>query len=59
LSSPSSPGSPADLAGLVVGDELVSVNGQAIRDVIEWRVLTDEPEVHLEVARGGLELRSS
>ena len=33
----------------------VSVNGQAIRDVIQWRVLTDEPEVHLEVARGGLE----
>lgn len=49
------PDSPADLAGLVVGDELVSVNGQAIRDVIQWRVLTDEPEVHLEVARGGLE----
>ncbi|MEZ5381152.1 MAG: DUF512 domain-containing protein [Microthrixaceae bacterium] len=49
------PESPAALAGLEVGDELVTVNGQAIRDVIQWRVLTDEAEVHLELKRGGLE----
>jgi putative radical SAM enzyme (TIGR03279 family) len=50
------PGSPADLAGLTVGDEIVSVNGVAPRDVIEYRLLTDEPDPELELRRGGLDL---
>src|SRR5689334_10216785 len=48
-------GSPADLAGVEVGDVVRSVNGQAVRDVIQYRLLTDEAEVVLDLDRGGLE----
>ena len=48
-------GSPAHQAGVEVGDVLRSVNGQAVRDVIQYRLLTDEPEVVLDLDRGGLE----
>ncbi|MFN3215520.1 MAG: DUF512 domain-containing protein [Acidimicrobiales bacterium] len=48
------PESPAALAGLAVGDELLSLNGEAPRDVIRYRMLTDEPELEIEVRRGGL-----
>lgn len=50
------PGSPADEGGVVVGDLLTAVNGQPIRDVIEYRVLTDDAEVSLSIDRGGIEL---
>src|SRR5436305_5064683 len=50
------PGSPAARAGLLPGDELRSIGGQVPRDVIQYHLLTDEPEVELEVGRGGLEL---
>ncbi len=33
----------------------MSLDGVMPRDVIEWRVLVDEPEVALDVRRGGLE----
>src|SRR5437899_11669281 len=49
------PGSPAARAGLLPGDELLTVGGQVPRDVIQYRLLTDEPEVALDVSRGGLE----
>src|SRR5262245_34967632 len=49
------PGSPADRAGLVPGDELLTLNGEAPRDVIRFRLLADEARVELEVRRGGLE----
>jgi hypothetical protein len=43
----------------VSGDELVSINGgRPLRDVIEFRVLSDEAEVELELRRGGLELNA-
>lgn len=50
------PGSPADAAGVLAGDELLAVSGRPVRDVIEYRWLTDEAEVDLEVRRGGIQL---
>ncbi|MEJ5255137.1 MAG: DUF512 domain-containing protein [Acidimicrobiales bacterium] len=51
------PASPAALAGLVPGDEILALNGERPRDVIAYQLLADEPEVVLEVSRGGLELQ--
>ncbi|MDQ4097455.1 MAG: DUF512 domain-containing protein, partial [Actinomycetota bacterium] len=50
------PGSPADEAGLLPGDEILSIAGRRPRDVIEWRLLVDEPDLDLEVRRGGLDV---
>jgi putative radical SAM enzyme (TIGR03279 family) len=49
------PGSPAALAGLAPGDEVVSINGTVPRDILEWSMAADEAEVELQVRRGGLE----
>ncbi|MCB0975920.1 MAG: DUF512 domain-containing protein [Acidimicrobiales bacterium] len=49
-------GSPAARAGIEVGDEVLSVDGEAPRDIIRWNWLIDEPELTLEVRRGGLDL---
>jgi putative radical SAM enzyme (TIGR03279 family) len=49
------PGSPAANAGLLAGDEVIRLNGQIPRDVIEWHLLADEAELELEIRRGGLE----
>ncbi|MFI5047153.1 MAG: DUF512 domain-containing protein, partial [Acidimicrobiia bacterium] len=49
-------GSPADDAGLRPGDELLSLNGELVRDVIQYQFQVDEPRVELEIGRGGLEL---
>ena len=53
------PSSPASRAGLLPGDEIVAMNGQAPRDVIQYRVLADEAEVELELRRGGLEISAT
>lgn len=53
------PGSPAAEAGVVEGDEIVRVNGEAPRDIIEWQMATDEADVELDVLRGGLDLSMS
>jgi putative radical SAM enzyme (TIGR03279 family) len=45
--------SPADLSGLRVGDELLSLNGQSPRDVIEYSLVVDEPVLDLVVRRRG------
>ena len=50
------PGSPAEIAGIVPGDEIARVDGQVPRDVIEWQMFTDEADIHLDVQRGGLDL---
>ncbi len=52
-------GSPAAEAGVRAGDEIVRVNGEVPRDIIEWQMATDEAEVELDVARGGLDLAFS
>jgi putative radical SAM enzyme (TIGR03279 family) len=49
------PGSPAARAGLAVGDEVLAVNGEVPRDLLEWRALVDDADVVVEVRRGGLE----
>jgi putative radical SAM enzyme (TIGR03279 family) len=50
------PGSPAARAGVEVGDEVLSIDGEAPRDVIRWTWLSDEPDPTLDVRRGGLDL---
>jgi putative radical SAM enzyme (TIGR03279 family) len=47
------PGSPADLAGVCAGDDLLTVNGEALRDVIRYQLQADEPDVEIELARQG------
>jgi putative radical SAM enzyme (TIGR03279 family) len=49
------PGSPAASTGIQPGDEVLSLNGEAVRDVIRYQLQADEPVVELEVRRGGLE----
>jgi putative radical SAM enzyme (TIGR03279 family) len=49
------PESHAAEAGLVAGDEIISVNGEDLRDVIRYQLQADEPTVELEVRSGGLE----
>ena len=45
------PGSPAEQAGLMVGDEILMIDGEVPRDVIRWQILTDDPVVPLRVQR--------
>jgi putative radical SAM enzyme (TIGR03279 family) len=47
------PGSAAARAGVEVGDEVLSLNGQVPRDVIQWRRLADDADVDVEVRRAG------
>jgi len=49
------PGSAAERAGLCVGDEVVTINGIVPRDVIEWQFAADEPDIEIELLRGGLQ----
>ncbi|MGH9272815.1 MAG: PDZ domain-containing protein, partial [Ilumatobacteraceae bacterium] len=46
--------SPAARAGLRVGDAVLRVDGRVPRDVIEWRLWTDDADPALEIDRSGL-----
>src|SRR5207244_9786860 len=49
------PASPGARAGLQPGEEILSIDGERPCDVIQWRLLTDEPDLSLEVRRGGVD----
>ena len=51
------PASPADRAGIVVGDEVARIDGSVPRDVLQWQLLADAASPTLDVQRGGLELQ--
>ena len=53
------PGSPASQAGIRPGDELVALNGEAVRDVIRYQLQADEASVDLDVRRDGAARRVS
>jgi putative radical SAM enzyme (TIGR03279 family) len=44
---------PAWDAGIRAGDRIVAVDGVGVRDVIDWRWLTDAPEVDVTFVRDG------
>jgi putative radical SAM enzyme (TIGR03279 family) len=48
--------SPAARAGVAVGDELLSLNGQEPRDVIDFQQLTDADDLSVMVKRAGAAL---
>ncbi len=49
------PGSPAAVAGLSPGDELVAINGVIPTDVIEYQQLVDDEDPRLSLRRNGLD----
>ncbi len=48
-------GSPAERAGILAGDVLVSVNGNGITDVLDYRFYLCEPRIELKLLRNGKE----
>ena len=49
-----SPNSPAEQYGIKGGEQILSINGCVPRDVIEYQLLIDEPQVVLEIDSGGI-----
>lgn len=47
-------GSPAESAQIFEGDEFLSINGRRPRDIIEYQLLVEEPDLEIEIDRGGL-----
>lgn len=47
--------SPAEIAGILPGDEIKSINGQLLNDIIQYQMLVEEPDVELLIDRGGIE----
>ena len=46
----------AEKAGLRVGDQLVSINAQPVRDMLDFQYLTAEEKIDIVVLRNGLDL---
>ena len=46
-------GSHAQKAGIIAGDDLISVNGFVIQDVLDYRFYIMEPTLVLETERNG------
>jgi putative radical SAM enzyme (TIGR03279 family) len=44
-------GSPADKAGLKVGDRLLSINNHPLRDIIDYQILCENEKLDLEIER--------
>ena len=49
-----SPNSPAEQHGIRGGEQILAINGCVPRDVIEYQLLIDEPQVTLEIDSGGI-----
>ena len=49
-----SPNSPAEQYGIKGGEQILAINGCVPRDVIEYQLLIDEPQVVLEIDSGGI-----
>ena len=49
------PGSDAEALGLAAGDELLSVDGSALNDALDYQFYTDSPAFHLKARVGGCE----
>ena len=45
-------GSPAGRAGVEAGDELLAINGEIVRDFIDYQALSAKTELVLETRRG-------
>jgi putative radical SAM enzyme (TIGR03279 family) len=50
------PGSPAARAGIAAGDQIVALDGEMPRDVIEYQLLADREHLEVDLRRGALEL---
>ncbi len=48
------PGSPADRAGIAVGDRLLAINGKPVKDVVGYQFHQVDTRVTLEVEREGM-----
>ncbi len=50
-------GSPAERAGIVAGDELISINGAAIRDVLDYKFYSYDKKLKVELARKTVKIK--
>ena len=53
------PGSYAEKCGVKAGDTLVSINGNAVRDVLDYRFYVCEKKLAVTVSRDGTERKFS